>query len=260
VPLTPHLVTAASPIKENSLDRLLSPIRGDEVHIWTGRSVADPAVLDRFRVMLCAAEMARADALKFARHRHEFVSSHALLRMIAGAHLGVAPGEVRFGSNLYGRPRILNPTAEPLHFSLSHSDGLIVIALSKHESVGIDVERIRPIAGLESVARSHFTESETSKLEGLADFERLNAFFRCWTRKEAFVKATGLGMSLDFHHVEVSLLDDEKPAILACAWDDSEPGRWRMAEFIPQEGFVACVAAKVPKLELRFFEGSEFLQ
>jgi 4'-phosphopantetheinyl transferase len=168
-----------------------------------------------------------------------------VLRAILGRYLGSDPRRLRFHSNHYGKPSLAEP-AGWLRFNLSHSGGLALVAVTLDHELGVDVEQVRAdLAGL-SIAEQFFSPAEVATLRALPEPDRLQAFFNCWTRKEAFVKARGEGLSFPLKRFDVSLAPGEPAALLATHDDPAEAGRWTLHALSPGPGYVAAVAVYGP--------------
>jgi len=159
------------------------------------------------------------------------------LRAALARRLGRDTAEIRLERGPHGKPVLAAPV-DGLHFSSSSSGDCCLIALTEVGPVGIDVERVAPRTRLERIAETRFAPEEAEAILSLDGEARLRAFYNCWTRKEAYLKATGAGLTVPLDRVVVSV-DDERPAILALEGDD--PADWRVASLEPRPGFVAAV-------------------
>lgn len=188
-------------------------------------------------------ERARAERFRFAVHRDRFVVARALLREILGVFLGVAPGRLAFDYGARGKPSLARPfAAEDLRFNLSHADGLALYAITRGREVGVDVEPVRPLPDAERIAARFFSAREQAALRSLAAPERAEAFFACWTRKEAFLKATGDGLSRPLDAFDVSVLPGLPARLERVEGEPHEAGRWSLAEVRPDLGYMGAVA------------------
>jgi 4'-phosphopantetheinyl transferase len=187
-------------------------------------------------------ERARAARFKFDRDREAYVRAHAALRAIVGRALGVAAGEVEFTFGPHGKPRV-----GALELNLSHAGALALVALGPRP-LGVDVERTAPIdpPGPHEVAVQYFSPAERAELARAAD--PLAAFYRVWTRKEAFLKATGEGLSRPLDSFDVSA--GAGAALVATRPDRDEAARWVMIDLAVPAGYAAalCVAAPMPRV------------
>jgi 4'-phosphopantetheinyl transferase len=172
--------------------------------------------LERLSEMLSPEERARADRFHFRRDRDRFVVRHGMLRSILGAYLHLDPRDLRFSLNQHGKPA-LTDTGGGLSFSLSHSNALAVYAIGPGPRLGVDVELLRPMPAQRDVAECFFSSREVAALRSLPAPLQSVAFFTCWTRKEAYVKATGEGLTCPLDQFDVSLAPDEPAALLTTA-------------------------------------------
>ena len=205
------LISPASPV-----------LAEDEVHVWKvdlSASVADVRLLSRD-------EHERAARFHFEKDRQHFKAARSALRIILGRYVKVPPGSLEFGQTEYGKPFLTNPEAAGVLFNLSHSGEIAVIAVTRDREVGVDVEFARPDFATNEVAEHFFSVAEIYTLSGLEPHLRTQAFFNCWTRKEAYVKARGEGLSMPLDVFDVSLAPDVPAAMLSNRVDKSEPLHW----------------------------------
>jgi 4'-phosphopantetheinyl transferase len=178
---------------------------------------------------------------RFDRDRRRYLASHANLRRLLGGYAGCAPQELCFTENEFGKPRLVDAVGGHLHFNLSHSEDVGLLAVTRAGELGADVECVREIEP--EVAEAHFSRSEMAELNKLKDSQWLEGFFRCWTRKEAILKAEGCGLNLPLDGFDVSLtpggvteLLDFRPAAAALS------RHWKLAHLEPEPGVVGAVA------------------
>lgn len=208
------------------------------VALWQIELRASPAALPRLWSQLSEEERDRADRFVFPHHRERFIVAHAALRQILGETLGQPPATIEFRKGSHDKPYL---TTGSLHFNLSHSADQAVVACSTEAEVGVDIEQIRDRMELDSMARQVFSPSERAKLMALRGDVKRDAFFRTWSRKEAFIKALGLGLARELGSFDVPL-DPAVPARLtATRPDPSEASRWRMWDLPAPPGFMAAV-------------------
>ena len=227
----------------------------DDVHVWRVK-VTDMVASGGVRsTNLSKAELERANRFQFEKDRDRFIVSHVSLREILGRYLDLPPAEIKFELGEFGKPYIDSlPTVDGLSFNLSHSGEYILIAIGCNREVGVDVEKIRPQIDLEGIARRFFSPREVESLFKIEDELRLEAFFRCWTRKEAYVKARGGGLSIPLDQFDVTL-DPESPAALLATRDD--PGlasRWSLISIDLDQGYLAALAVEGTPANIFYFE------
>ncbi|MFO7587673.1 MAG: 4'-phosphopantetheinyl transferase superfamily protein [Gemmatimonadota bacterium] len=221
------------------------------MHVWSVSLVASDGEVSRARSLLSAEERNRAERFRFERHRRRFTVARAVLRRLIGDYLRVPPETVKFGASQHGKPFLRNPPAGGLHFNSADSDDVALIAVALGRDVGVDVERIAPErAGLE-IADRFFSTDESRRLRDLPAEARVPAFFACWTRKEAYLKAIGTGLLAPLDGFSVSF-EPGVPARLVSVQGDAEaPAMWSLVDLRPKPGYRAAVAIKCPSPDLR---------
>ena len=218
-------------------------VAGDEVHVWRVALDQPGTSLDRLRRVLSVDEMERAQGFHFDKDRHAFIVARGALRTILGRYLDMAAGDVRFCYNPYGKPALARELGA-IRFNLSHSGNLALCAVARDRDVGIDVERIRRVPKFEQIASRYFSARERSELGTLPADQKLHAFFSCWTRKEAYIKARGQGLSLPLDRFSVSLRPGVPATITRCEKDPRDVRFWSLRDVCPGGDYVAAVAAE----------------
>ena len=221
------------------------------VHVFRADLDRAEPILDRLEPLLSEDEIARADRFVLPEVRKRFVAGRGLLRVLLAGHLGTDPSALAFCYGPHGKPALEGPPHR-LSFNLSHSAHMVVCAVSRSGELGIDVERLRPAVKYEAIARRFFSPHETAALLALPPASRPRAFFACWTRKEAYIKAKGGGLTIPLSSFDVSLAPGEPVALLRAA-DPDETRRWVLHELDPSPGFVAALAVDRRVKELRRF-------
>jgi|SRR5271165_1103849 len=217
----------------------------DEVHIWR-IDLAKPGNSE----LLSADEQDRANRFRFATHRNRYISGRATLRTILARFAERAPEQLIFEYTQFGKPFL--PDSK-IRFNLSHSEDLAVLAITFEREIGVDVERIRQQKDILDVAERYFSGPEREALRSLPGSDRAAGFYRCWTRKEAYIKARGDGLSLDLNSFVVSLLPQEPAALLAANDGPEEISRWRMftLDLHPQYAAALAVEDRDGRVRLR---------
>jgi 4'-phosphopantetheinyl transferase len=219
----------------------------DEVHLWRIDLEAIRKDESRWQAVLSADEMTRAARFHFPGDRQNFAASRALLRMILGGYLATNPNRLTFSYSNKEKP-FLGPAhaSNDVSFNVSHSDDIALFAFARRREIGIDVERIRRDFDVDAIARRFFSTHEQKQLATLPSENRFDAFFRCWTRKEAYIKATGEGLSLPLNQFDVSIVPEDRDALLTTRPDGSEASLWRLREVPAGPGYVgaACVSGR----------------
>ena len=229
------------------------PLPEGEVHVWSTRIDLSPGSTDRLRVLLDSEEATRASRFHFDRDRDAFTLARGILRVLLGRYLGQLPERVRFVYGAYGKPSVApGMAADGIHFNVSHSEGLALFAFARSMEVGIDVERVRALPDLEDLAERFFSGEEVAALRDLPKSGRADAFFRCWTAKEAYIKGIGEGLSMPLDNFAVSLDPVEGPLRLRVFDASAAAPRWRLQRFEPSQGYVAALAVEGESFDVRF--------
>jgi 4'-phosphopantetheinyl transferase len=195
----------------------------------------EPARLDSLYRLLEPEERQRAERFRFASDRCRFIAGRGMLREILARHLETAAGDLRFRYNSYGKPSL---ASSDVCFNVSHSSGQALYAIARGREVGVDIERVDRKFAQDQISERFFSPSEVRTLRGLPAGQQTDAFFRCWTRKEAYIKARGLGLALALDSFDVSLGPDEPAALLAGA------GYYTVCDVPAPAGFAAALVAQ----------------
>ncbi len=226
----------------------------DEVHIW--RVVLNiPCELDVLAQVLSPDEHDRASRFVFSRDRQHYIVARYALRTILGRYLYIPAAQVEFTYNTNGKPFLATTLGgKTLSFNLSHSGELALVAVARRRAVGVDVERIRELRDYEGVARDTFSPAEYKAIQVLPAPMRLAAFFACWTRKEAYVKAIGGGLSHPMDQFEVSVLPGETCVTLRTPLQCDEATHWTLRTLSPGDGYLGALAVEGGGLQLRTWQ------
>lgn len=226
-----------------SINRVALPFPG-EVHLWLIRLNLSQAQSSLLLGCLTADEHERANRLLLPRIREHFIAARGQLRQILAAYLSHAPTEISFSYGPHGKPELQNPKETPLCFNLSHSGEFGLLAINDSYPIGVDIERLHPGRPFLKLSERFFSLKERTELRELPEKDREWAFYACWTRKEAYLKAIGTGLATPLHSFDITLTPGELPALLAHRNDPSEPGRWHIAEVPVPAGYRGAVATQ----------------
>jgi len=232
----------------------LSPsLETGAVHVWRVALDQEDDRLERFRRMLEPHELERAGRFHFEKHRGHFIVARGFLRSVVARYLGTQPEGLRFSYGAFGKPAL-----EPEHalrFNLSHSNEVALLAVTLDAELGVDVEHIRADFASEDIARRFFSRAEVDVFNALPPEERVAAFFRCWTRKEAYIKATGRGMSQPLDGFDVTLGSGDDVALLRT--EDGSHERWRLVDIAVGAGYAGALAVEKPAGNIRYWNGDD---
>jgi 4'-phosphopantetheinyl transferase len=214
---------------------------GDEAHVWRACLDVPESRVRALEANLAADEMKRARRFYFAEDRRHFTVAHGLLREILSLYLDTPPDQLRFGYNPHGKP-FLPETA--ICFNLSHSGKLALYAIARSMEIGIDIERIRTDFECMEVANRFFSHGETDALRSVPDDRQHVAFFDGWTRKEAFIKAIGEGMSFPLSQLELTLAPNELAHLISIVGDSPAAARFCLQDLDVGSGYAAALVVE----------------
>jgi 4'-phosphopantetheinyl transferase len=219
----------------------------DEVHVWLA-DLNQPS--DNLRPLLSQDEIARAGRFHFAKDRNHYIVARGLLRQLLAAYLGAAAAEFRFDYAEKGKPSLAEVDVQ---FNLAHSHGKAIYAFTRSRAIGVDLEFIREDFGGEEIAERFFSAGEIVALKAVPAELTKQAFFNCWTRKEAYIKARGEGLSMPLDVFDVSLRPGEPAALLSNHKEPAEVTRWSMQALSVPKGYVAAVVVEGHSWKLKAF-------
>jgi 4'-phosphopantetheinyl transferase len=216
-------------------------LRKDEVHLWSVSLDLKYDDLDTLERTLSTRELTKANRLRFEEDRKEYIAARGILRYLLSVYLHRSPAEIQLDSSPFGKPTVIFPSQAKLRFNLSRRKKLGLYAFTYNENVGVDLENIQNDFSFEEVSRHCFTRSENAAINELPIAQRIAAFFTLWTLKEAYVKASGEGLSLPLNEVEI-LISKGKPKIFLCLEENPNRNKeWSLLSLVPNEGFIGAL-------------------
>ncbi len=235
---TKHDGSWHTPIEEMTI----SP---NTVHIWKVKLTPQENQLSALQNLLSPDERHRAQRMKFQQHRNAFIAAHSALRLLLGRYLNVAASSIKFCQEAQGKPSLLMPSPTPhLLFNLSHSPHCALYAFALEREVGIDLEYKHRTMNCQSLIERVCSEQEKAVIAKLEPDEQQQIFLACWTRKEAYLKATGKGISFPLHAITVSLSPTAPASLLKVETDAQEPQRWAMQEILVDADHVGALVVE----------------
>jgi len=220
------------------------PPAGANLEVWTVWLDASEAANRTFRSLLSSEEVLRADRFATEALTASYQTSHGVLRVLLAQYLKRDPHEIEFTVGRAGKPALKIELG--MHFNMSHSGTLAAYAFTSAGPVGVDIEQIRSVSDLEGIAKHHFCPAETTELLSIADQEqRRDAFFRCWTRKESYIKALGDGLSMPLDQFQVTLLPDIPARLVHIQNSVRAASAWTLRHLEPTSGYLGAVAYQV---------------
>jgi len=193
------------------------------------------------------------ERFRFEKDRLRYLTGRGLLRTLLGRYLDVAPPDLRFETTAAGKPRLTSDQRR-LQFNLAHSGEYVLFAIADGRAVGIDLEEIRADFDVGELAAHFFSPSEQCDLDTLTGRAKVEAFFACWTRKEAYVKARGEGLSLPLDQFDVSLRSGEPARLIATRPDPVEATRWQLSGLDVADGYKAALMVEGQGWTLRSWD------
>ncbi len=230
-------------------------LAADVVDVW--RSRVDLTAMQRLAMQQCLStiEIERANRYRVVTRREEFIVARGLLRTILARLMHIDPREIEFTYGDKGKPSLASPDiGRAISFNVSHSYGMILIAMTMEKAVGVDVEQVRDSKDFRRIAERFFSPAECQALAVVPMDDQQQAFYNCWTRKEAFLKASGLGITTALDSFDVAFWPAGDARLLATRWDTSQVDRWSMTHLTPGGEHVATVAVEGQGMAVRCWD------
>ncbi len=229
------------------------------IHVWRAMLDAPRPVVDGLEVVLSHDERQRTERFPVERHRLRFVVGRACLRILLGGYLRQAPDKLEFSYGSHGKPTLrAGQVAEVIRFNLAHSRGLALYAFALNREVGIDVEHWHAMEDGPGIARRFFAPDEVRELAAVPPHQWEEGFFRCWTRKEAYIKARGEGLTIPLRHFSITTQPGDRGALLRSAADPEGPSRWSVEELRPAELSSGAIVAEGTDWSIERFQLPEW--
>ena len=225
-----------------------------ETHVWCAPIAAEERVAKELLATLSTDERERAARYLFDRHRWRFIAGRAAQRLILAKYTGVAPADVEFSYSPLGKPALAKGSnTGKLKFNVSNSGDMAIFAIMLGTELGVDVERIRDNIDYDGLAQRYFAAEERDSLRRLPEELQLTGFFDCWTRKEAFLKAIGKGLTYPLDRAVVSVGPSEPCRLLSLDGDEAAAAAWSLISLVPAAGYVAAIALPDPAPVVKLF-------
>jgi len=231
-------------------------ITREELHLWLARLDLPDQTVTLLYQTLSPDEQERARKLRFEEDKRRFVVARGALRAILGSYTGLPPAQVEFAYSPAGKPELApeaGGTSASLSFNLSHSGEIALYAICRDRRVGIDIEMLRPRMAEEHIAERFFSPQEVDALRSMPPEDQVRAFFRCWTRKEAYVKARGEGLAIPLDPFVVTLRPNEPAALLDAGDENEQAVHWFLHAINVAPGYEAAVAVDSKPSLLRYW-------
>lgn len=222
-----------------------STLANDEVHLWQGGLDGTDAQVASWVNLLSPEERTRMARFRFEIHQRRYAAAHAQLRLILAPYLALSPTQIQFAAAEYGKPYLVFPPSEgyaaAIEFNMSHAGDQMLVGVVRGRAIGVDIEQIRPDFATTDIAMNYFSAAEQEAFRAVPDAQKPQAFFNAWTRKEAFIKAVGEGLSFPLADFDVTLTPGEPARLLGVRGSAEEAARWQMADVKGGDGYAAAV-------------------
>jgi len=230
-----------------SADSLLQPsaprLDSGEIHLWEFPLSASESRFADYAELLSTEERTRASRFHFERDARRFTIARGIVRAILGAYALSPASELTFACAKHGKPALAN-SASNLGFNVSHSSEMGLLGIALGREIGVDIEAIRPDVETDKLAERFFSARERESIRSLPEEQRVSAFFRCWSCKEAFLKAQGVGLSRSLGSFDVEVNPKRPASLLATRPEASEAKEWALHEVETMPGYAAAVSAQ----------------
>jgi 4'-phosphopantetheinyl transferase len=227
---------------ERTVDSACALPADEEIHVWQAQLDDPNCEISCLYETLTSDEQDRAARFHFERHRRRFIVARGILRILIARYIGVKAGDIRFEYSAKGKPSLAEPRVEGFSCNLSHSGDLALYAFVVGVPIGVDVEIIRPVEYMDAIAKRFFSPLEYDLLQQVSSCDRLEAFYNCWTRKEAYIKAEGLGLWIPLDSFSVSVAPSEPARLIELKSRSSDTPSWSIHHLRPATHAIGAVA------------------
>jgi 4'-phosphopantetheinyl transferase len=219
----------------------------DQVHVWRANLNLPTTTIEELATILSSDEIARANKFRFTKDKNRFTAARSVLRQLLGNYLQISPGKLEFEYSNRGKPRLSASMPNScLQFNVSHSHEYALYGFIYDQAIGVDIEYLREMSDAVKIAERFFSPREFKLIASYAEEEQHQVFFKFWTAKEAYLKATGTGLASSIADVEISLDHTECPKLLAIQGNQTTAASWSMYSCIPEIDYLATIAVATP--------------
>jgi 4'-phosphopantetheinyl transferase len=233
------------PVWQNSLNQ--PTLTDNQVHVWRANLDLSTATIEKLATILSSDEITRANKFKFTKDRNSFIAARSILRQLLANYLQIKPEELEFEYSDRGKPRLsASMPNKSLQFNVSHSQQYALYGFIYNHAIGVDLEYLRSMSDAVKIAERFFSPREFQFISSCKEEQQHQVFFKFWTAKEAYLKATGTGLAGSIADVEISLDHTESPQLLAIEGDKTATASWSMYSCIPEIDYLATIAIATP--------------
>lgn len=231
-----------------------------KIHIWRAELDESGMSIPRYYRLLSQDELRRAERYRFDSDRHRYILRRGILREILGFYTGTSPARLSFDYGKRGKPELVERSgSDKINFNLSFSNRLAVFAFARNLDIGVDIENVCCVPEMGDMSLRFFSLFENRALQVLPESRKNDAFFSLWTCKEAFIKATGDGMSFPLNEFCVSFGPGSPPELLSVMGNPAAASQWSIFGFTPEIGYTAALAARTHSFQLIYWKWEEAL-
>lgn len=238
-------------VRSGSVVQRLGVLATRDIDVWAVQLTARDVVVESCFAILSPDERVRADRYRFDGYRRSFVLSRGILRALLGCYLSVPANTIRFSYTKWGKPCLFGSNSD-IQFNVSHSTNTALYAMTRQCILGVDIERVRPLQDMYRIAERFFCPEEIEDLRALPPAERETAFFNCWSRKEAYVKAIGEGLLMPLNRFRVTLTPGDPVQFVHLCGDREAAEEWTVQNISVVPGYAAAIAYHDEFRPLRF--------
>jgi len=233
-------------------------LKPNTVHIWSLNFVVNDDAYNKYHSLLSEDEKTRASKFKFYKDKRCYVVGKGVLRLLSGKYLNNDAKAIVFEYGKQGKPKFKYEAH--LNFNVSHSGDIAIIGFVYDHTIGIDIEIIKDDFDTLEIANNFFSKKEIAELRKIPNPQKHIAFYRCWTRKESFIKAKGQGLSFPLDSFSVSIDSDEKSELLETKWDEHEKNFWNLFSFSPKEKYIGAISVRGEVNKVQYFNFNDYFK
>jgi len=230
-------------------------LSNNEVHLWHAKLDQSYEWIKKLTHVLSSEEKKRAERFHFDKDRKRFIVTHGVLRTILSLYLDVEPSCLQIGCQSHGKPYVVEKlNDEEICFNLTHSHSLLLFAFTRSRQIGVDIEYVRPIPEADQIVARFFSPNEHAMWQQLSEDQKQQAFFNCWTCKEAYIKAIGEGLSMPLDQFDVSFAIGKQIAFLSAKETSDRSYNWLFRAIQPDPGYIAALVVEGCSCQLEYWE------
>ncbi|WP_052143796.1 4'-phosphopantetheinyl transferase family protein [Wocania ichthyoenteri] len=234
----------------------IKPLTSNLAHLWQVNFSQQLNNISFFLSLLSVSEKEKASRFRFKKDENQFIISRGVLRILSAQYLNICAKKIVFEYGEYGKPEF--DFNSNLKFNISHSGDMAVLAFVLNYDIGADIEKIKDNFDVLDIASNYFSKAEIDTLKKLPKEKHVNSFYRCWTRKESFIKAKSLGLTFPLDSFSVCINSGKKTELLETKWDEAEKNTWKLFTFSPHQNYIGAVSIKGDIKSVEYFNFNDY--